>query len=73
VTFTAHFSTFLIQNNHTAYVVPWSASTNFTLSGTSVVPGAIGYTVGTAGPSGALPANLRTVLLASYPTFTAVT
>jgi hypothetical protein len=71
-TFTAHFETYLIQNNHAVYKVPYSASTTFTpppSTGGTIAAGAIGYTVGAAGPATALPANLRTILHANYAAF----
>lgn len=75
VIFTAHFDTFLIQNNRAVYHVPYSASTSFAPPAGAASPAAsaIGYTVGAAGQLSGLTANLRTILLASYPTFTAIT
>lgn len=72
VTFTAHFETYLIQNNQAVYKVPYSASTTYTpptTAGGSVGVGAIGYTVVAAGPATALPRNLRTILHNNYPVF----
>ncbi|MEK6749785.1 MAG: DUF4157 domain-containing protein [Pseudomonadota bacterium] len=72
VTFTAHFSAYLIQNNQAVYVVPYNASTTFTppaVAGGALTVGAISYAVGNAAPATALPANLRTVLHNSFPIF----
>jgi hypothetical protein len=71
--FTAHFDTYLIQNNRAAYHVPYSASTSFTPATGGPTASAVGYSLGAAGAATGLPSNLRTFLLASYPTFTAIT
>jgi hypothetical protein len=67
VIFTLHFDTYLVQNNVAAYHVAYSASTVFAMSGTDMVGGNIGYLVEAGGPVRGLPANLKTVLYASYP------
>lgn len=72
VVFRAHFETYLIQRNHAGYVVRYTASTAFPRSGGTVRAGAIGYSVGTSGHATAIAANLRAILHAAYPAFTAV-
>ncbi|MGH3933447.1 MAG: DUF4157 domain-containing protein [Pseudonocardiaceae bacterium] len=83
VVLTAHFDTYLIQQNASAYHVAFSASAAFLVqagsssaSEESVAPrdgeligGTIGYTVGAAGPVTALPSDLKATLIKQYPKF----
>ena len=68
VTFRAHFQTYLIQRDVAAYVVGYTASTAFTKVGGVVTAAAIGYTVAGSGPVTSVPTNLKTILVANYPT-----
>jgi Domain of unknown function (DUF4157) len=67
VTFTAHFQTYLIQTGVAAYVVGYSASTTFLPGNAGPTTAGVGYTVSGSGPVTSVPDNLRTILLAGYP------
>jgi hypothetical protein len=68
-TFTAHFSTYLLINDVVQYLVPWTAATTATVSGTTATIANVVYGVGAAGTASNLPANLRTILHTNYPTY----
>jgi len=71
VTLTAHFETYLIQNDAAAYLVSWQASTTYThdVSRGTTVPSKVGYTVHASGPQEGLPRDRKTMLDRSYPRF----
>jgi hypothetical protein len=69
VTFTAHFETYLIQNDSAAYLVSWQASLTYTQVRGTTVAGAVGYTVHPSGPQAGLPPDRKTLLDSRYPGF----
>lgn len=69
VTFTAHFDTYLVQRDTAIYHVPWTATTSFTMAGSTLRGRGVAYSVGAAGNANGLPAILRTLLHSRYPAF----
>ncbi len=70
ITFTAHFETYLIQEDVAVYEVTYQASTAFTQNAKGkVVEGSAGYTVGPSGPVSGLPADRKKMLHAAFPAY----
>jgi hypothetical protein len=73
VSFTAHFDTYLIQNDRAAYRVAWSASTPFLqVRGVTFWAGLVGYTIAASAATTAIPSDLLKILHVNYPTFSRV-
>lgn len=71
IIFTAHFNTYLVQNDIARFVVRWQASTSFTKdSAGNTRAHAIGYTVHDATDVGGLPSGLRAILHSAYSSHT---